>query len=280
MAEFTTNSATAWSPDQYAFAPSDVIPDALILQTSLVVGDIEGDEPVVNVAYVDDDAAGFIPEGETIPEADPALSGVSVTTGKIAQLIRVSREQWVQDGTSGMLSESVQRAIMKAANTAYINQVAPTAPALTPPAGILNIPGIEDGATVGEDLDAIADAITLVEQNGGQASHILAAPDAWNTIRKLKTGTGSNAALLGAGTTDADRRLLDLPVHTSPAVPAGGIIVLDRTAIVSAVGQIRVATSEHLYFGSDSVAIRATWRFGQNLVRPERVVKLTTATQG
>lgn len=280
MAELTTNSAKAWSPDQHTFAPSEVIPEALILQTSLVVGNIEGDEPVVRVAYVDDDSAGFIAEGAAIPEADPDLAEVEVATGKIAQLIRVSREQWSQQGTSGLLSESVRRAIIKAANAAYIAQVAPTAPAITPPAGILNIAGIVDGGTVGADLDVIADAITTIEVNGGQASHILAAPDAWNTIRKLKTATGSNAALLGAGTTDATRQLLDLPVHTSPAIPEGGIIVLDKNAIVSAAGNVMLTVDHSRYFEYDSVAVRATFRFGQNLVRPERVVSLTTIAEG
>ncbi|MFL0411074.1 phage major capsid protein [Microbacterium paludicola] len=275
MAEFTTNSAKAWSPDVHSFAPSEVIPDALVLQTSLVSGNVEGDEPVLRVAYVDDDDAGFVPEGAQIPEADPDLAEVTVATGKIAQLIRVSREQWLQQGTSGLLSESVRRAVTKAANLAYIAQAAPVAPAITPPAGLLNIAGIVDGGTVATDLDVLADALTTIEENGGNASHIIASPSAWNSLRKLKTGTGSNVALLGAGTTDADRRLLGVPVLTTSAMPTGGLIILDRTAVVSAVGSIQVATSEQRYFETDSIGLRATWRFGANLVRPERVVKLT-----
>ena len=35
---------------------------------------------------------------------------------------------------------------------------------------------------------------------------------------------------------------------------------------------------EHLYFASDGVALRATWRFGQNVVRPDRVVRLTVGS--
>lgn len=279
MAELTTNSAKAWSPDVHSFAPTDVIPDALVLQTSLVSGTIEGDEPVLRVAYVDDDDAGFVAEGAAIPEADPDLAEVTVATGKVAQLIRVSREQWLQQGTSGLLSESVRRAVTKAANLAYIAQAAPVAPAITPPAGLLNIAGIEDGGTVGADLDAIADALTTIEENGGNASHIIASPAAWNAIRKLKTGADSNVALLGAGTGDTERRLLGVPVLTSSAVPAGTLIALDRTAIVSAVGDLTVTSSEQRYFEYDSIGVRATWRFGANLVRPERVVKLTVTPE-
>lgn len=277
MAELTTNSAKAWSPDQHTFAPSEVIPDALVLQTSLVSGRIEGDEPVLRVAYVNDDEAGFVAEGAEIEEADPELAEVTVATGKVAQLVRVSREQWLQQGTSGLLSESVRRAVTKAANLAYIAQAAPTAPAITPPAGILNIPGIIDGGVLGTDLDVIADALTTIEENGGNASHILASPSAWNAIRKLKIADG--APLLGAGTTDVERRLLGVPVLTSGAIPTGGIIILDRTAIVSAVGDVQIATSDQRYFETDSIGVRATWRFGANLVRPERVVNLTVAAE-
>ena len=49
------HAADAWRPDLYTFAPTDAVPDALILQCNIVAGEIEGDEPVMRVAYVDDD---------------------------------------------------------------------------------------------------------------------------------------------------------------------------------------------------------------------------------
>ena len=54
-------------------------------------------------------------------------------------------------------------------------------------------------------------------------------------------------------------------------------MVVDKSAIVSAVGAVMVAQSEHAYFSSDSIALRGTWRFGQNIVRPERIGKFTIA---
>jgi len=44
-------------PALYTFTPTGVVPDALIFQCSTVAGEIEGDEPVMRVAYVDDDQA-------------------------------------------------------------------------------------------------------------------------------------------------------------------------------------------------------------------------------
>ena len=271
----TDTSAKAWSPDVQAFAAADVIPEALILQTSTVAGSIEGDEPAVRVAYVDDADAQFTSEGADIPEAEPTLSEVLVHTGKVTLLVRVSREQWQQNGTANVLSDSARRAVLKKANEAYLSQVLPTAPKVTPPGGILNIPGIQDGGEIATNLDALADAFTLVETAGGTVTHILAAPNSWGALRKLKKGTSSNESLLGAGTEDADKRILNTPVLTSNAVPSGKLALIDSAAIVSAAGEVQVATREHAYFGSDSIALRVTFRFGQNLVRPERVVKLS-----
>jgi HK97 family phage major capsid protein len=271
----TETTAKAWSPDIQFFPASEVIPEALVLTTSTVAGAIEGDEPAIRVAYVDDADAQFTAEGGDIPEAEPSLSEVLVHTGKVTLLVKVSREQYNQNGTANMLSESARRAVLKKANEAYLSQVIPTSPNVTPPAGILNIPGIQDGGEVATNLDALADAFTLVETAGGTVTHILAAPDSWGALRKLKTGTGSNLSLLGAGTDDAEKRILNTPVYTSNAVPSGRLALIDSSAIVSAAGEVQVAVSEHAYFGSDSIALRVTFRFGQNVVRPERVVKLS-----
>lgn len=271
----TLTSATGWSPDLSTFAAQDVIPDALILQTSTVAGRIEGDAPAVRAAYVDDAAATFTAEGADIPEADPTLAEVLVYTGKVSQLVRLSREQWVQAGSPTMLGDSVRRAVVKAANTAYIAQAAPTSPALTPPAGLLNITGIVNGGAVATSLDALVDAFATIETNGGSPTHIVMAPDAWASLRKFKTATGSALGILGAGTNDADRRLLDVPVLVTSAVTSGTGLVIDKSAIVSAVGPVLVAQSEHVYFGSDSIALRCTWRFGANVVRANRIAKFT-----
>jgi hypothetical protein len=40
-------------------------------------------------------------------------------------------------------------------------------------------------------------------------------------------------------------------------------LVIDRSAIVSAVGSVLIATSEHQYFDSDSVGVRATGDSGK-----------------
>ena len=276
MTTQTTSTAdAAWRPDVTAFAPSDAVPDALILKAATVAGKIEGDEPSLRVAYVDDADAAFVAEGATINESDPDLAEVTVYTGKIAQLVRLSNEQYRQIGTPEQLAQSVTRAVTKKANAAFLTQAVPTSPAVTPPAGVLNIAGIENGGAVADNLDSLIDLIATLEENGGTPSGIILSPTAWASLRKFKTGTASEQSLLGAGVNDTERRLLDLPVTVSGAITSGSGFVYDTNAIVAAAGQVLVAKSEHAYFNSDGIALRCTWRIGWNLVHPDRVGKFT-----
>lgn len=274
-AETTLNSAKAWSPDVTAFAPADVIGDALIMKASTIAGHILGDEPVLRVAYIDDDAAEFVAEAEEIDEADPTLAEVTVSTGKVAQLIRVSYEQYSQTNAATMLSDSVRRAVIKRADQAFLNQAAPVSPAVSPAAGLLNIAGVTAGDPVAGDLDALIDLVAEISSAGGNPTNILLSPTAWASLRKFKTGTGSAQNLLGAGTVDAATSLLGIPVSVTNAMPAGSGLVLDKAAVVSAVGDVRVASSTDVYFSSDSIGLRATFRFGQSVVHPERIGSFT-----
>jgi len=274
----TTDAAFSWRPDFVATAALDAVPDALVLQTSTVAGRVDGDEPTVRVPYVAADGdAGFVREGAPIPVSSPTLAECVVRTGKVADLNQFSREQFRQAGAAQRIGQSIQRAVVTKANWAYLNQPAPTADG-DPAAGLLNIPDISEILTPVTNLDGLIDAIALIEEAGGTASNIVTGPLAWAALAKIKTGSGSNENLLGAGTSDIVRRVLSLPVVTTPAMPATGLLVIDKTAIVSAVGDVQTATSEHALFESDSMAVRCTWRFGQNAVRPERIVKLTVAT--
>ena len=272
MATNTTNtSSKAWSPDVTAFAPSEVIPSALVLQASTVAGRVEGDEPILRVAFVRDDAADFVAEGDEIPEADPTLSEVTVATGKVAQLVRVSHEQYAQAGAAQMLSESVRRAVIKTADTAFLNQAAPLAPAVNPAPGLMHVDDIIAGGEVDGDLDTIIDLAAQIGANGGTPTHIILSPTGWASVRKFKVAEGSAQTLLGAGAGDATMSLLGLPILVSPAMTGNNGIILDKSAVVSAVGDVKVATSNEAYFSSDSVGVRATFRFGQNVVHPDRV---------
>jgi HK97 family phage major capsid protein len=87
----------------------------------------------------------------------------------------------------------------------------------------------------------------------------------------MKVATDYNASLIGAGTEAAVRMLLGLPVLVTPAMTANTGLVVDKTQILSVVGPVSVASSEHALFSSDSILLRATWRFGAKILRPDRI---------
>ena len=279
--ETTTSAEYGWRPDTSTFAAADVVPDALILQCSTVAGQILGDTPALHVAYVDDAAADYVAEGQPIPEADPDLAEVVIYSSKISQLIRLSNELYGQPDTASQLSLSVSRAIVRKADAAFISQAAPTGGAHAPSAGMVNTAGIVNAGSVAGDLDALVDAVATLQGNGSTPSHIVVGPAGWAELRKLKqSSTANNVSLLGAGTTDATPMLLSLPVIVNRDVSALSGVVLDRSAVVSAVGPVNVAVDNSVFFTSDSVALRATWRIGFNVVRPDRIAKFTVAASG
>ncbi|AKK30633.1 phage major capsid protein [Mycobacterium sp. EPa45] len=270
----TTGSAKAFHIDVEGAAPAEIIPNALILNTSTKAGNVKGDEPYVRVPKVDlTDAPDFVAEGDAIEESDPDDDEVLVGTSKIAVLFPVSIEQYQTGQAAELLSNATRRAMTRKANAAYLAQAAPTPPAVRPPAGIIH-QGVTDGGVIGEDLDALIDAIAAIENAGGEATNILAHPNAWATLSKLKSAVDSNVSLIGAGTEPADRRLLGVGVTVDRDVPEDSIIVLDKEAILSVYGGLEIASSEHYYFNRQAVAIRATWRFGATIHDASRVVLL------
>lgn len=48
----------------------------------------------------------------------------------------------------------------------------------------------------------------------------------------------------------------------SNSMPDASLLVLDKASVLSVYGQVLLATSTDFYFGSDNVALRATFRFG------------------
>lgn len=278
--ETTSSAAFGWRPDVSVFQPADVVRESLYLTCTNVSGRIEGDEVAMHVAYCDDDDATVVAEAAEVPESDPALSEVVVYSSKISQLIRLSAELYSQVGTADQLAQSVSRALVKKSDSLLVSQAAPTPPANAPSTGLLATAGIVNGGAVSGDLDGLVDLVAELQANGSNPTHVLLGVDAWAELRKLKVGSAYNQSLLGAGTVDSPVMLLSLPVVVNREIPALTGMVIDRSAVVSAVGPVSVATDMSVYFTSNSVALLALWRVGHNVVRPDRIGKFTVAATG
>lgn len=260
MSHLTTNMGKGWAPDLVAVAPEDAIPEALILQTSSVMGRVEGDEPQVRCLYVDDAAAANVAEGASITPTDHTDGEALVSTTKVAHLFQASYEQMVQPNAADLLTNASKRAVTKKANANYVT-------------ALLGTVGIVAGANIDGSLDALVDGIATVEANDGEVSHLLVDPVGWAAVSKLKQATGSNMPILGAGNDDTERRLLSRPVIVTNAMPANTLLAVDKFSVVSAVGDVRLAISEHAAFAADSVMVRVTFRSGATLVRANRAAK-------
>jgi HK97 family phage major capsid protein len=231
---------------------------------------------LVRAPFIDPGGAGFTPEGEEIDENEIDSSEITISTGKVTILTCVSREQYRQTGVSELLSTELRTAVIAKANTAFLSQPTPAAGSHTPPPGLL-VQEHQEGGEITDNLDALSDAVATIENKSGTADLIVTIPLSWAAVSKLKVGDGSNASLLGPPAVAATRQLLSIPVAVSPSVGDGVMLVADRKAILSAVGGLTVATSEHAAFRRDSITTRITWRFGATVARPRRVVALTVS---
>lgn len=247
----TLNSAKAWAPDVQGFSPLDAIPTALILQTATHAGVVEGDAVAVRVPFVSSvDEVGFVQEGAEIPLGAGRLDEVAITTGKVATLGLFSREQLAQPQASDLVVRAMAGAIVSKADAAYLANA-------SAPAGLLSTAGITDAGALGTNLDTLTTAVLGIEAAGGRATHVIASPSAWGAIAQLKTGTASAQTLLGAGTEAAERRVLGVPVLTSPQMPADTLLVVDQGAVLGVFGDLRIDRSDEAAFSRDAVMVRS-----------------------
>lgn len=281
MTIVTDLSAQAFAPDQISsYSPTDVLESAAILALSTKGGDIEGDAPALRVPFVIDGAADVFAEGADITDAaDVDLDEITLNTVKVAKLVKVSREQADQQDAAGRIAESIRRAIVAKADALFLSAAAPVAPATTPAAGLVN-QITTSGGTVGKTagLWAIYDAVASLEAEGGSGSHLLFHPEDYAILAKIPDQVDSARPVLGAIGQATGRTIAGLPVITSRYATKGKGLILDRAEIVSAYGALQLARSDQYLFGSDSVAIRATWRIGWGIPRPTRAGRLLTVS--
>lgn len=273
----TPTSPKAFALDVLGLAPEQTIPQSVLILATTKAGTVEGDEPFVRVPAVNlDDSTGFVPEGNEIDEAEPDLSELLIGTGKIAVLVRTSREQLAQPAALDVISAEIKRSVLAKVDWALLQQPVPVAPAVWPPAGLLA--HATAAGTVEDNLDAVIDAVAAIEAlAGGQVTNIVASPDSWASLAKLKDEDTSNRSLIGAGTESPTKTLLSIPVTVTSAMPANKILLVDRNKTLSAYGQLMFSRSDDYYFGADSVALRATLRFGAGFVDAKAGQILTVA---
>lgn len=266
----TLNTPDVWHPDANVFAPADAVPDAAILRHSTVSAQILGDAPTMRIGFVSDADAAYHNEGQDLTETDPDLNEIEVITQEIGYYTEMTRDQFRQRNTPESLSASVSRSIIKKSDRCFLAETNPTAPAVRPIGGLINYPGLTSQTGVA-NLDKLIDLEADVRAAGGNPTAWVLSPTTWAALRKFKTGgatgAGSNEPLLGAGTSDADRHLLSVPVELNAALPAGSGLLVDNQEVISAVSAVEVDVDHSAAFRSVKVAIRGTFRIGYGVPR-------------
>lgn len=262
------------------FKPVEFVPDALLNQITTSAGAVEGDAPVVRVPVIQSDApAAFVKEGAQITEGAPELAEMTFKTAKIATLFAESNESSSYGTTRDLLVVSIQRKLTNTGDAALLANKPDTASGTDwQPTGLLNM-DVTNGPAWGTSskavdvFDALNSAITTIEGANGTATHIVMSPSTWGYIRSVTNGTSTY--MLGNPGQEVERTLWGVPVITNAQMPDADILVLDKSTIISATTGIKIAKGSEAYFNRDSLAWRATWRFGWGILNKRRIVKLT-----
>lgn len=221
-----------------------------------------------------DPTAAWVAEGDEIPTSDADLDELVVTPSKVAGLTIVSREL-AEDSTPAatqVVGDGLARDIARKVDAAWFGALA--APA---PSGLGALTGHQTVTGAFTNLDPFAEAISLAEQVGATVTSFVTDPATALTLSKIKTGTGSNAPLLGQDATAAgQRRIPGVEVVSSPAVAAGTVWAYDWSRVWSVLrDDVTIDVDRSPYFESDRVGIRATMRVGFAFGHEASVVKIT-----
>lgn len=260
-------------PNTSVIAAEDAIPNALVFQLTTPSAQAKGDAQTVRVAYVaDDPEADYAAEGAELSRKDPKLSELIVPTKKVGLISVASNEVYNNDGVPNMLGNSLARALAAKADAAFLAEPKPDAGNLGM-TGLANLDGITTG-TINGSLDAIIDAIGTIGTNGGTPNAIVMGFDSWSYLLKLKDAN-KKPVISPDVANSPEPQLFGIPIIVNSHAAKDTVLVLDTSQIISAIGDVSLSTTDQRYFESDSIGLRATFRFGFGVLRPNRLVKLT-----
>lgn len=279
-----TTGATGIFPDGTYLPADEVIGDALITTHATQGPAIEGDQPVVHVPFVADDATALVVgEGDEITPSEPVLAELTYRTFKVALLTRMSREASTYTTAANLVSVSAQRAMVAKLDNLFLNgQPAPTDPTQGFPivqpgqeglTGVVNAKGLviePDPVSNANGLDPLLTTLGKIGANGGRPDALIMSYRTWSELLKIK-GSDKLPLISRDVANSPTPTIFGLPVVVNAAMPDAYMFVCDSTQIFASASQINVATSDQVFFTSDSVALRLTCRVGWGIIHENRL---------
>lgn len=280
MAFLSTSAGSILKPEEvHGLIIQPTQEQSVAMQTATVVptSSSEFRFPVV----VDDAAAQWLSEGEDIPLTDPTVDEVVARPKKIASLTKVSREL-AEDSSpeaTALVGASVARDIAKKIDQAWF--AASTAKG---PAGLASLIGTAQSVAGGAytNLDALAEALSLIEDVGGNPTAFVSNSSTVLALSKLKKTSDSNEPLLSpnlatGATQRIERQLLGVRLHSTPDTNLEDDVVwaYDRAKVFVVLRRdVDLAVDPSFFFGSDSLAVRCTMRIDFAFPHPQSVVRV------
>lgn len=282
----TSGQLGAWNPSRTTLPPTDVTPDALILNplVAILAATPQGDQTFIRVPWIAaDPTAQVVGEGDEIPTGNALRAEVHVYTRKIGIIQRITREAYGQqlegdNGTanaSDLFTDSLRRAVTAKADHMFMNAPAEQerfAPGLAVDNEIED--AIVNAGAITDNLDPLIDAIATISDNGSNPTCILTSNSGWARLQKLKYGDGRPVVNPDAQA-EANPVLAGLPVVRCGAVPKDKLLVIDSSVVIGAYTDLNIDVDTSVYFSSDSIAIRVTGRIGWGIAQRGRIARLT-----
>ena len=128
-----------------------------------------------------------------------------------------------------------------------------------------------------DDLDAVIDAVAAIEDASGRPPTSSARRQSWADLSKFKQATTPTCPWSVPGPRHPRRTLLSVPVLVSNSMTDGTMLVLDKRTDPERLRQRHAGDPDGVLLRFRFVGVRATWRFGQKIANPDRVIKLTVA---
>lgn len=229
---------------------------------------------------VADAAGGWYSEGADIDLADADITELVITPRKCAVLSKISNElaNDTSPAAAQVVGEGMARDLARRVDAAFFGNTVADGPS-----GLLSLPGVQhvDAGSAFFDLDPFAEAISKMENVGATATAFCASAATVLALSQLKAfdgATQSNQPLLQPDPTQATRRsVLGVPLYSLPGTVIGDDVVwaIDRAKTFTVMRQdVALEVDRSVFFGSDSLAVRAIIRVGFGFPHEAAIVKI------
>ncbi|ANQ71720.1 MULTISPECIES: phage major capsid protein [Rhodococcus] len=271
----SVNSSSLLAPSQVAeLLIQPVIGESVAAQVSRVI--LSNTNSLRVPIVTDDPSAAWVPEGGEIPISDLEVTELEIPALKLAGLTMISNELIADSGpdVAAEVGRGLARDLARQLDAAYFGTTVTNGPS-----GLASLSGIQSVVTAGafENLDPFSEAQALTETVGATVGAFVTSPQVALQLAKLKTGSGSNAPLLGSDPTQPTKRVIaGVPLVVSPKVEANAVWAIPaERAVVTIRQDADIASDGSVGFTSARTAVRAIMRVGIGFPHPAAIVKIT-----